>query len=220
MNDTSVGPMESANLETVEHSKALGQPVESLDKGDIISLDLFRWCVNLFIMFHVAAIVSWNLPSSALQETVTNFFKPYVVFTGVWQSWSMFSPNPVSTDTYIGAVVHYHDGTTKPYTFPRMSLLGITAKYKQERWRKFIENTSTNSQMSYWPYLARYAALVNNPAPRTNPPVAVDLYRYSRYIPINEGPPPRFLKTWMLTEHVIAMPSKQPLITGSYAAWH
>src|ERR1041385_7538633 len=63
----------------------------------------------------------------------------YLMYTGFWQYWDMFSPNPASIDFYGTATITYKDGSTKPYTFPRMYEMCIPKKYVSERYRKFYE---------------------------------------------------------------------------------
>jgi hypothetical protein len=182
---------------------------------DEVFVDIQRWVINLFIIFHLSAIVFWNLPNTDLQLAVCNFFRSYMVLTGNWQNWCMFSPDPVAVDTYLGATIHYQDGSTRQYTFPRISKLRPISKYRQERWRKFIENTQADGDTAHWPYLARYAAIVNNVSPATDPVKSVDLYRFYRYIAQPGNPPTKYVSYKMLTEHVASMPSAQILLRGS-----
>jgi hypothetical protein len=127
----------------------------------------------------------------------------------------MFSPDPANINTYLTATIHYKDGSTRQYTYPRIQTLGIFQKYRQERWRKFIENTQSNDSKFYWPYLARYAAIVNNYAPKTNPVEWVRLYRNQCFIARPGNPHLAYYTMKMATEHVDTLPSPGPLMEGT-----
>jgi hypothetical protein len=183
---------------------------EGADESDEFTVDIQRWLINAFIVFHVCGIIVWNLPNSSLQEGLTKFYSLYMGVSSSWQQWTMFSPDPVIFNTYVTATVHYQNGSTREYTFQRISKLGILAKYRQERWRKFIENTQDNSRPDYWPYLARYAAVTEDYAPITNPVVSVDLFRHQQSIVYGGAAHPEYLTMKMISEHVISMPLPRP----------
>jgi hypothetical protein len=111
-----------------------------------------------------------------------HFIKPsplkyYSMFTGFWQFWDMFSPNPASIDFYGTAEITYKDGSTSPYTYPRMYDMSIPEKYVNERYRKFYERAHLEQFRWEWPIFAQRVALVNFTNLR-NPPVEVKLTRH------------------------------------------
>lgn len=101
----------------------------------------------------------------------------YLLSTGFWQYWDMFSPNPASIDFYGTATVFYQDGSTKAYEYPRMYDESIPKKYVTERFRKFYERAHTEQDQFLWPYFAQRVALDNYTNPN-NPPVRVVLTRH------------------------------------------
>jgi hypothetical protein len=156
--------------------------------------------VKLFVAFHVIAITSWSLPNSSpaiasgkvAPSTVSDWIlykndillkpsviKPYVLATGFWQSWDMFSPNPANEDIYADAEVFYKDGSVKHYQYPRMYELPLAEKYAKERYRKFFEHANTDEAL--WPYFAQRIADLNYN--EKNPPVKVALHRHWYDIP-------------------------------------
>jgi len=145
-----------------------------------------RRLINIFIVFHIAALALWLLPyqwplvQSQVPDGRGGWVRAYLVTTGFQQSWQMFSPNPDTRDIDIEALVTYRNGETRSWRFPRMRTLGYGARYRRERMRKFLEIANYNSLL--WPSLARYAAQVCRKNPQ-NPPVLVTLVRYSRDIP-------------------------------------
>lgn len=104
-----------------------------------------------------------------------SFAKFYLMSSGFWQFWDMFSPNPANTDVYADADITYADGTHSRYAYPRMYELGITEKYLKERYRKFFERAGY-AQYSYaWPiFAARIARLTYKD--KKNPPTQVNLH--------------------------------------------
>lgn len=107
--------------------------------------------------------------------------KFYLLFTGFWQYWDMFSPNPASTDFYGTAEITYKDGRTLLYTYPRMYEMGMAEKYVSERYRKFYERAHPDLYKWIWPTFAQVIALKNYTDP-SNPPVKVALTRH--WLPI------------------------------------
>src|SRR5712671_904309 len=66
--------------------------------------------------------------------------RPYFLWSGLFQSWDMFSPLPKAANTYIEATIVYKDGSRTTWTFPRMEQLSLTERYFKERYRKYAEN--------------------------------------------------------------------------------
>jgi hypothetical protein len=159
---------------------------------DAFVLDWRKCLINAFLLWQMSAVAVWLLPPSLLQFQLSAIAKPYMMMTGCWQAWTMFSPQPSNTDMYVDAVIEYKDGSQRTWDFPRMSRLDLWTRYREERWRKAIENMQGDQSRGYWPYLARYAALQENPQPQLNPPVKVRLFRHFRIVPPPGVPLPPF----------------------------
>ncbi|HZU25125.1 MAG TPA: hypothetical protein VFA04_06360 [Bryobacteraceae bacterium] len=141
--------------------------------------------VNLFILFHVVAISLWSLP---LPNWVVGGFRdairPYMLWSGLFQSWNMFAPSPMALNGYVDAEVIFADGQTKSWAFPRMEQIGLFERTYRERYRKYVnEYLRFDKYSALWPDAARYIARANYRP--SNPPIAVILYRYWSEI----GPP-------------------------------
>jgi hypothetical protein len=127
-----------------------------------------RVAINIFLIFHLVAISAWCIPStSALILRFREHIRPYMVWSGVFQNWDMFSPKPESANGYIEAVVIYKDGSSQLWPFPRMELLSLTARSFKERYRKYEENLQNRDNAALWPDAARYIARLNSS--RSNP---------------------------------------------------
>jgi hypothetical protein len=154
-----------------------------------------RVLVNAFILWQLFALTIYLLPQSDLRQNWVapcaslsdcahrqSWVTSYMTFTGFMQSWTMFAPNPANVDFYFEARITYADGRVRSWDFPRMVRLGYMDRYRQERWRKLIENANSDENQMVWPSLARYAARRNNRYPG-NLPVSVALVRHFRFIP-------------------------------------
>jgi hypothetical protein len=158
--------------------------------------------VKILVGLHVLAITTWSLPKAS--PAVANgtaapygtewllyindfYLRPtliqhYLFTTGLWQSWSMFAPNPADTDIWGDAEIEYLDGTIARYQYPRMKLLPLTQKYPMERYRKFFENAHQNRASFLWPAFAQRVAEICYLEPE-NPPVRVKLFKHMRPTP-------------------------------------
>jgi hypothetical protein len=115
--------------------------------------------INIFLIFHILAISAWCLPMTNPFVQVCRFaVRPYFLWTGLFQSWDMFSPQPETTNAYLEAIVLYPDGSTKIWSFPRMDLLSLNERYHKERYRKFIEVLLDGKNSVLWPDVARHVA--------------------------------------------------------------
>ena len=142
-----------------------------------------RAAISAFLAFNLFAIVSWCVPlESPLMEACRNAVRPYMLWTGLFQKWDMFAPEPSKLNSYIGAQIAFRDGRTVLWSFPRMENLGIVDKYLKERYRRYAnDGLRLDNNARLWPDAARYIArLHDSPG---NPPVAVNLIRYWSVVP-------------------------------------
>jgi hypothetical protein len=102
--------------------------------------------------------------------------RAYLLVTGFWQYWDMFSPDPAQEDIWVDAEITYRDKTVKRYQYPRMFLLSIPDKFVKERFRKFYERVNSQETTYFWaPFAQRIAYLNDDP---NNPPVTVAIKRH------------------------------------------
>jgi hypothetical protein len=143
---------------------------------------LARVAINTFLLFHLFAIVCWAMPlDTPLIAAFRGFIRPYMLWSGLFQSWDIFAPTPRTVNDYVQGVVITKDGRIHTWKFPRMEQLSITERYYRERYRKFIENFQEERYSALWPDIARHLArMYNNP---DNPPEIVMLVRYWSDIP-------------------------------------
>jgi hypothetical protein len=139
--------------------------------------------LSAFIAFHIIAIFFWSMPlNTLLVGVVRDAVGPYFLWSGLWQGWDMFAPNPYSTNAYLEAEVVFRDGQQRVWKFPRMQDLGLVDRYFKERYRKWAnERVRMDANSVLWPDAARYIARLHaNPR---NPPQTVRLVRYWAEVP-------------------------------------
>ncbi len=174
-----------------EHSQRPEPPLpEIIGQGSTKTAKVRQIAISAFIMFHLLAIVCWCVPmNSPLLDVCRQLIRPYMLWSGLFQSWDTFAPQPKLENDYIQAAVITHDGHTNIWTFPQMEQLSFLQRYSKERYRKFSEAARETKNAALWPDVARHLArLYRSPG---NPPEIVILIRYWSGIPPPVGPSER-----------------------------
>ncbi|MGH9616996.1 MAG: hypothetical protein ACRD28_09675 [Acidobacteriaceae bacterium] len=124
-----------------------------------------RGAISVFILFNLVAIFSWAVPLNVppLRE-IKQIVRPYLLWSGLFQSWDFFAPNPRPVNSYIQAVVVTEDRHMRVFDFPRMEQLSYSKRYREERYRKFAEVLSEPAYAALWPDVARRIARMLNSA--------------------------------------------------------
>jgi hypothetical protein len=149
---------------------------------------LKRSAISAFLAFHLLAITCWAIPlDTPLMVAFRNAVRPYFLWSGLFQAWNAFAPAPKALNSYVEAIVIYHDGRVLTWKFPRMEQLSLAQRYYRERYRKFVENLKEDSSVALWPDAARYIARLNNNP--SNPPEIVMLIRHWTDIVPPPAPP-------------------------------
>lgn len=132
--------------------------------------------ISIFILFHLIAITCWAVPwnVSAVRE-VKELVRPYMVWSGLFQTWDMFAPDPKSINSYLRAVVITQDRHIKVWNFPRMEELSFGERYRKERYRKFAEVLPEKEEVLLPDVAAHLARLFNSQA---DPPYKVLLIQF------------------------------------------
>lgn len=151
--------------------------------------------IKIAVIFHALSITIWALPNPPDEPRTIkgsdwilfynqrylkeSFVKHYLIWSGTWQYWDMFSPNPSNRDIWIDAVVTYDNGEVLRYRYPRMYELNLFEKYLKERYRKYLERSEPEDFAWVWPTFAQRIALEAT-RDKHNLPKTVLLRRYWR----------------------------------------
>lgn len=143
-----------------------------------------RGVISTFLLVQMVAIVCWAWPFKVpLMQDVNALTRPYLAWTGLFQSWDFFAPNPKPTNSFVEAVIITRDRHQLIWAFPAMERLGYFERYREERYRKFTEGLADAKNAPLWPRIAqRIAQKFQNPA---DPPQVVLLINVSA--PITPG---------------------------------
>lgn len=170
-----------------------GQRGESATQGEVASREVdlarrsqdvnpetqgfLRGAISVFILFHLIAITCWALPTNfSPVKDVKEFIRPYMVWSGLFQSWDFFAPNPRAINSYIEAVAITQDHHQSVWAFPRMDQLSFGERYRKERYRKFAENLPEQRNAYLRHGVAKHVAgLLNS---QTNPPYMILLIEF------------------------------------------
>lgn len=136
-----------------------------------------RGAITVFIVFHLVAITAWVCPVSFRPiSDIREIVRPYILWTGLFQSWDMFAPDPKSRNEFIKAAVMTKGRHTLVFALPRMEDLGYLERYQKERYRKFTENVLLDRNSAVWPDMLRHVARIYNDP--SDPPDNVLLIKY------------------------------------------
>jgi hypothetical protein len=141
-----------------------------------------RGLLNGFIAAHAALLFLWGLPGNQFTRTVAAPAQRYVIFAGLWHTWSMFAPSPYKLNYDMRARVEFKDGSTREWIWPRMEELSLWERIPKERFRKWRELMFNESYAGTWHNSARFVARQVQSLP-SNPPVKVTLTRWWRPVP-------------------------------------
>lgn len=141
-----------------------------------------RAATNAFIAFHLVAVAVFVSPGrTPLLDAAARLVQPYLAFTGLWQYWDMFAPEPAYVNFRVEARVTFRDGTSTLWLFPGPEGKGPIAAYRMERLRKWRDAIRVDENEEVWPDTARWVARVfANPA---NPPAKIELIRRWEDVP-------------------------------------
>jgi hypothetical protein len=146
-----------------------------------------HFAVNAFLLFHIFAITCWCIPiRMPLFELCRSTVRPYLRWSGLFQSWDVFGPEPLAINSHLEAIVVYANGERKTWAFPRMEQLSLTARYFKERYRKFEESLQRDENDALWPDVARRIARENS-SPSTPVKTVILIQKWSFIVPRSDG---------------------------------
>jgi hypothetical protein len=117
-----------------------------------------RGLLNAFILFHLLAIVVWNMPSSYLQQQLRGRITRYMTYVGLDQAWGMFAPEPGRENFYMQARITLANGERAYWPIGRQDNLNPFARLVNERQRKLTENMyNPGNGLPYYNQMALWA---------------------------------------------------------------
>ena len=133
-----------------------------------------RTVITLFIIFYMLAVILWVLPWSRTRDALIKPITQQIYYTGIWQGFAVFAPDPRKENFRIYATIKYDDGNEKIWHYPAMEKLGVYERFLKEHWRKY-GNDCLNGNNLLWADFARWVARENDE--QTKHPVTIALTR-------------------------------------------
>lgn len=121
----------------------------------------FRKSLLTFLaIFYMVSAFFWSMPEGvALRNGVVATVSPFFRWSGLWQGWAMFAPNPIAEDVYVSAVAYFHDQSSSTWVLSKMDDLSYATRYGKERWRKWAnDNLRIDGNRTLWQPAAEYLA--------------------------------------------------------------
>lgn len=137
--------------------------------------------VSAFLLLNFLAMVRVHVPME--RTFFKSLFRPvdaYLSFFSIYQDWLMFAPNPTRMNASLSAVVHFDDGSTDTFLFPKSADMGIVDKYTHgEKYRKIITEAIRNDSHRWmWKDTAKFALRKLKEKNLSKIPLKVQLYRH------------------------------------------
>jgi hypothetical protein len=103
-----------------------------------------RLLASAFVVVHVGATVLWVMPPCPLRNKVIGPLCYYILPLGLWQCWTMFSPDPPTSAVTLDAEVVDRNGLRYNFAFPRQSDYSVWSAMPRFRHPKFAMNLTND----------------------------------------------------------------------------
>ena len=140
-----------------------------------------RLLVSAFLLWHIGATLVTVAPPSPVKQRCWPAVSRYVMPLGLWQYWSMFSPNPFREVPFLEAEVVDSNGLRYRFAFPRTSDYSLWRGVPRFRHMKYTANIVSEDVEAMRINAARHA-LRQLDVPASAYPVDVHLFYRSRPI--------------------------------------
>jgi hypothetical protein len=161
--------------------------MEAARRGAVVWA-LRKWAVSAFVLAHMGMTALWCLPECPLRVWSFPVTKHYMMPLGLWQCWTMFSPDPVRHAVMLEADVVDSRGLRYGFTFRRLADYSLWGRTFHFRNYKFAYNMAAGEMKTertmVGHYVVRQLAL-----PAEAFPVDVALVHNIRPTPEPGGPP-------------------------------
>ena len=124
-------------------------------------MESFRASLLAFLaIFYMVSSFFWSMPDGfVLKNAVVANVAPFFRWSGLWQGWAMFAPNPIAEDVYVSAVAYFADQSSSTWILSKMDDFDYATRYGKERWRKWAnDNLRSDTNRALWQPAAEYLA--------------------------------------------------------------
>jgi hypothetical protein len=112
--------------------------------------------INLAIVFYLFFAWSWDLSADCIARKLIAPFKRIILFSGLWHTWKLFAPQPISVNLKLHAVIHMAGGDSVLWS-PMDEARGLgSRRFSIVRERKWQRNLLTGKNRSLKISLCQY----------------------------------------------------------------
>ncbi len=152
-------------------------------------MNVSEFAANVFIAFYLFVVVAWTSPQGSPLRRLVRPFVKFVRWSGLWHSWEMFAPDPLSATRYLLAEITLRDGDTLLWHAPSVDDQPAWRAFRQMRHTKYQSTVFRKDHAFLRGPLVHY--LLRKYDFADNPPVAVRLLCAYRPVSPDEGPAPK-----------------------------
>lgn len=141
--------------------------------------------ISGFIILNFLSMIRIHLPMD--NKFLSAIYKPvdsYLSFFSLYQSWTMFAPDPSRANVHLSAEVEFMDGTKDTYFFPQASTMNLEDKFAfGERYRVISDVIRKDQNDFLWADTAKFALRKLRASNYHKIPLKVNLVRHWNEIP-------------------------------------
>ncbi|MBS1955561.1 MAG: hypothetical protein JST89_15370 [Cyanobacteria bacterium SZAS-4] len=139
-----------------------------------------KWIASVFIVTYICTTTLSLLPVSKIRNALFDPIRPLVLYSGLWQNFILFAPDPPKSNVGLTATITKRNGETAQWQHPVRKGLNIFDHCNKERYVSFCSYYANYNEV-FRPDFARFIA--RSYRDDGNPPQTVTLERYWSDIP-------------------------------------
>jgi len=114
--------------------------------------------IDILILFLLLTMLCWDLPTDSPAALLIKPLRRPVQFLGLWHSWAMFSPEPITVHHQLSAILHFCDGSSQHWSPLRAGSAGLRTKLIYARFWKYEHSVMQPDSVPLQNELCRFLA--------------------------------------------------------------
>lgn len=136
----------------------------------------------MFIAFYVYTTTLWLCPPSDMKVVLLTPVRDVFNYTGLWQGFGVFGPQPRKQNFHVTANIYYADGRKGEWAFPRVDQMNHWDKLFAEHSRQYsIEFLTWQQNAFLWEPFSEW--LLKQQQKQGLHPVKIELVKHWAYTP-------------------------------------
>lgn len=113
---------------------------------------------NIFIGAMLLLLWGWDLPKGSRVKAFVHCFSKPIVWLGLSHNWSMFAPNPISSNERLRVEIRLNDGNWHEVVLDCMGMVGAAQRPHDIRALKMLHSLTCKGSNALKPAVALYCA--------------------------------------------------------------